>query len=300
MSRRVASSAVLSVLLTTVLVVSTVTPATAAPEEEDTNSSSSIPSVPTMDAGGDPDTESSAPAGSFKDAPPVGLPEAPPAPEPVQGAQTDLSEFADGSQPVVDRDEFSTTYEGPDDSLVSAVSPTPLNVKDDSGGWVPIETDLSTTGPWSWLGQGGAEVQKHPLKPEFAEYADDANLLTMTRGDDALTFGLDGAAHSVLERDLAPWSEEKNHLEYKNVFENVVLPNLIIGPIAIIVGALVFHFRQKIRDHTVNSEKAALGDRAGDRLGQLQTPFWVGVAGIGGVVVGLVMIVGGLSILVTT
>ncbi|WP_179150684.1 PA14 domain-containing protein [Leifsonia sp. NCR5] len=209
-------------LVSTVLVVSSVTPAAAAPDEE-SPSSSSIPSVPSMDAGGEPDTSASAPAGSFKDAPPVGLPESPPAPEPVQGAKPDLSEFADGDQQVVDRDEFSTTYEGPDDSLVSAISPTPVNVKADDGAWVPIQTDLSTTGPLSWLGQGGAEVQQHPLKPEFAEHADDAKLLTMSRGDDTVTFSLDGAAHSVLERDLAPWSEEKNHLEYKHVFDNVDL-----------------------------------------------------------------------------
>ena len=176
-----------------------------------------------MDAGNISEADSSAPAGSFEDAPPVGLPASPPAPAPVAGSKEDLSDFADGSRTVVARDEFSTTYEGSGDSKVSAVSATPLNMKDDDGAWVPIQTDLATTGPWSWLGQGGAEVEQHPLKPEFAEYADDAKLLTMTRGDHAITFGLDKAAHKVLERDLSPWSEEKNHLEYKDVFENVDL-----------------------------------------------------------------------------
>lgn len=81
---------------------------------------------------------------------------------------------------------------------------------------------------------------------------------------------------------------------------NVVLPDLIVGPIAIAIGVLVFIFRQTIRDWTVKSESGAVGDRAGDRLGQFQTPFWVGFAGLGGIVVGLTMLVGGVVVLVTT
>lgn len=77
---------------------------------------------------------------------------------------------------------------------------------------------------------------------------------------------------------------------------NVVLPDFIVGPIAIAIGVLVFIFRQTIRDWTVKSESGAVGDR----LGQFQTPFWVGFAGLGGIVVGLTMLVGGVVVLVTT
>ncbi|TIH32262.1 hypothetical protein D4765_15905 [Subtercola vilae] len=121
--------------------------------------------------------------------------------------------------------EFTDTYAGPAGMKIQAVSPTPINVQDPSqnNAWVPIQTDLSTTGAFSWLGQGGAKVAVHPLHPEFSQYADDANVVTMTKDGATLGFGLQGAAHSVLERDLSPWSNTKNHLEYKNVFTNTDL-----------------------------------------------------------------------------
>ncbi|MBN9633611.1 MAG: hypothetical protein J0I18_23935 [Actinobacteria bacterium] len=80
---------------------------------------------------------------------------------------------------------------------------------------------------------------------------------------------------------------------------NIVLPNLIIGPIVVIVGILVFIFRRQLRDMTVNAEKTAFGEKPGRALGQLQTPFWAGVAGIGGVAIGILMIIGGIVTLVS-
>lgn len=147
-------------------------------------------------------------------------------PVPAEGesdAAQVLDDFDPESERVTERGEFTNTYEGDDDSNVTSVSPTPVNVQDDSGNWVPIETDLETTGALSWLGRGGAKVDLHPLQPEFAEKADSPKLLTMTNDEHAVTFALQGAASSVLERDLAPWSEAKNHLEYKNVFDGVDL-----------------------------------------------------------------------------
>ena len=49
-------------------------------------------------------------------------------------------------------------------------------------------------------------------------------------------------------------------------------------------------FRRQIRDYTVAKERDALPKRAGDYVDGRQTPFWVGVAGASGVVLGLVMI----------
>ncbi|RFA17767.1 hypothetical protein [Subtercola boreus] len=135
----------------------------------------------------------------------------------------DLQDFDPDGKPVIAQDEFSQTYAGPDGSKIAAVSATPINVQDDAGSWVPIQTELETTGSASWLGQGGAKVDDHPLHPEFSQYASDTNVLRMTKGDDAIGFTLRGAAASVLERDLSPWSETKNHLEYKNVFDNTDL-----------------------------------------------------------------------------
>ncbi|MGO4299405.1 hypothetical protein [Leifsonia sp. RAF41] len=78
-----------------------------------------------------------------------------------------------------------------------------------------------------------------------------------------------------------------------------VLPNLIIGPLVIVIGVLVIVFRRQVRDATVNAEKTAVGDRIGRAAGLLQTPFWVAAAGIIGVLVGILMLIGGVVTLVS-
>jgi RHS repeat-associated protein len=221
--RRTVLSSVVSVLVSAVLVVSVVTPVEAAPAVAKPQKGLEVPALPESadpTAAADP---SEVPQGSF-DSPPALREETPtPADSVDPSAGSDVSDFDPDGKPVVARDEFSTTYEGAGDSKVSAVSPTPVNVQDDGGDWVPIQTDLATTGPMSWLGQGGAEVKLHPLQPEFAEHADDTSLLKLTSDGESIGFALKGSADSVLERDLAPWSNSKNHLEYEDVFPHVDL-----------------------------------------------------------------------------
>ncbi|WP_146082134.1 PA14 domain-containing protein [Rathayibacter sp. AY1A3] len=136
----------------------------------------------------------------------------------------DVSDPVDGL-PVVERDEYSTTYERADSSRTTVITSLPSNVQTDDGGWVEATTELETTGEMSWLGRGGAEVEDHALAPTFAEFADDDHVLTMESDDHKLGFNLRGAAHSVLERDLSPWAgeEARSHLEYKDVFNDVDL-----------------------------------------------------------------------------
>lgn len=144
-------------------------------------------------------------------------------PEEAEAEPDALENFTPNASDVVARDEFSTTYEAEDGIRVSEVSPTPTNVKNGDEEWVPIQTELETTGAWSWIGRGGAKVDVHPLNPEFAPAANDENVLKVTRGKYSLGFTLEDAASSELERDLAPWSDSKNHLEYLDVFPNVDL-----------------------------------------------------------------------------
>ncbi|TIH33901.1 hypothetical protein [Subtercola vilae] len=134
-----------------------------------------------------------------------------------------MQNFDPAGKQVIASTEFSDTYAGPNGTKISSVSATPINVQDAAApdatdGWAPIQTDLQTTGVWSWLGQGGAKVDQHPLHPQFSQYADDANVLQLAKNANTIGFTLQGASHSVLERDLAPSSDTKNHLEYKNVF----------------------------------------------------------------------------------
>lgn len=155
------------------------------------------------------------------------LPSTPtPAPESTDAPTTEVLSAEDlANLPVVEREEYSTTYELPDSAKTTVLTALPSNVKDDEGEWVEASTELSTTGGLSWLGRGGAEVEQHPLAPVFSEYADAENVLTMERDGHALGFTLRGAAHSVLERDVSPWADddERSHLEYKGVFDDVDL-----------------------------------------------------------------------------
>lgn len=171
---------------------------------------------PAQDAG----PAGSLPSGDFSR--PPSQPTAPRSADGSQGDSPDLSSFDPSGKTVVSRDEFTNTYDTGNGNRVSLVSAAPVNV-DLGDGFVPIKTDLSTTGPWSWLGQGGAKAEVHPLEPEFAEYADDAKLVSMTKGDYSFSYSVEGAARKVLERDLAPWSSTKNHVEYRDVFSSTDL-----------------------------------------------------------------------------
>lgn len=162
---------------------------------------------------------------------PFALPDVEPSPiavdpeanaEEVEAAVSDFDE--DGAE-ILARDEFSTTYAAADATKVTELSLTPINVRDDDGGWVPVETDLETTGSLAWLGQGGAEVELHPLAPVFAAKADSRNVVTLNKDGHTLGFTLRSAAASSLARDLAPWAdrESKSHLEYPSVFPGVDL-----------------------------------------------------------------------------
>ncbi|TIH31226.1 PA14 domain-containing protein, partial [Subtercola vilae] len=156
---------------------------------------------------------------------PATTPDSPATAAPDQSA---VKDFDPTGKQVIAATEFSDTYAGPNGTTISSVSASPINMQstaapDATGGWVPIQTDLQTTGPWSWLGQGGAKVDQHPLHPQFSQYADDQNVVQLAKDANTIGFTLQGANHSVLERDLAAWSSTRNHLEYKNVFDNTDL-----------------------------------------------------------------------------
>ncbi|MFC9558177.1 PA14 domain-containing protein [Agromyces sp. NPDC056965] len=133
-----------------------------------------------------------------------------------------LEEFDPAGVQVLDREEFSQTYKGPDGTRVTELSDEPLNVRVD-GKWKPVETDLAGRGPFALLGRGGAEVAQHPMQPVFAENASEESLVTLTRGAHTVSFSLVGAASSQLTRDREPWSDEKNRLEYPEVFPDTDL-----------------------------------------------------------------------------
>ncbi|MDO9395496.1 MAG: PA14 domain-containing protein, partial [Herbiconiux sp.] len=158
------------------------------------------------------------PTGDFTDEPdpdPVPVPDAPPA---LVSESPSVDGFVPDASDLVDRDEFSSSYRTDDGSIATVVSAEPQNVAvgDD---WAPISTAVHTSGPLAWLGIGGAEADRHPLHPVFADSAADPSLVTVTRGGHALSFTLRGAADSVIDRSAAG----DGHLEYPSVFPDADL-----------------------------------------------------------------------------
>lgn len=223
-----ARSVVVAFGLAVVMVVSLTSPVSAAEDDQPpTESGLEVP----LDQGVLPqvDSEPAAPVtpesieGDFSSEPGVELVGEP---EPAKMVSSEPEEsFSDldlNKLEVVERGEFEQTFATPGGATVTQLAKEPINVKDD-GEWVPIETDVAGTGFFSFLGWGGAEVERHPLRPTFAETASDRDVVTMTRDGHTLGFTLRGAAGSKLVRDIAPWSEEKNHVEYRDVFEHTDL-----------------------------------------------------------------------------
>ncbi|UOQ89205.1 PA14 domain-containing protein [Agromyces endophyticus] len=123
---------------------------------------------------------------------------------------------------IVDRGEFETTYDLGDGVSMVDLSQEPQNIKID-GEWETIQTAVDGTGFWSFLGFGGGEVAKHPLRPEFAETASDDGILRLSKDGYDIAFTLVDAGGSKLVRDLNPWSGERSRVVYGDVFPNTDL-----------------------------------------------------------------------------
>jgi hypothetical protein len=123
---------------------------------------------------------------------------------------TDESEDFDVEEAELVESTTSTNiYETDDGFMVTEFSDVPLNVLDDSGGWVPISTDVEVIGD-------SASVANHPLTPVFAEFADDSAVLSVSARDETLTFELIGAAASELIAETP--TVDSNEVVYHDVF----------------------------------------------------------------------------------
>src|SRR6218665_25621 len=103
--------------------------------------------------------------------------------------------FEKGRGRVVDRSEDSVTWEGVGGLRLVEVSSVPGRVGS-GGSWREISTDVRGRGFFSWLGRGGGEVVDHPLRPVFAERADESPVLGVTREGFRVGFSLVGGSGS--------------------------------------------------------------------------------------------------------
>src|SRR5690606_37989427 len=100
--------------------------------------------------------------------------------QPVDMASLDIDAL-----PVLERDEFTTTYELPDGRRLAALGEAPLNVEVD-GEWVPVDEKLARV-------VGGWEAAEHPLAPEFSQRSG-GDVVTVKSDDYSLSWRLLGAA----------------------------------------------------------------------------------------------------------
>ena len=127
------------------------------------------------------------------------------------------STFDPETSELVERGEFSTTYENVDETFTTVFSPTPVHAQVD-GEWVPIDTTLNPEA------EGTLSQDAHPLRPEFAANAQDEGAFSVSTDDYQVSFTLEGAESSEATRDLVPRSMVgQNEVTYPEVFDEVDL-----------------------------------------------------------------------------
>jgi RHS repeat-associated protein len=118
---------------------------------------------------------------------------------------------------VVERDEFTTTWELEDGSFATAISAVPLNAEDESGAWVPVSVDLEKAS------DGSFSSEVNPVDPVFAPIANEDGAFSVSRDGWDLEYTLVDADRSRLQGSAGMAKGEPDRMVYPEVFENVDL-----------------------------------------------------------------------------
>ncbi|RUQ10137.1 PA14 domain-containing protein [Curtobacterium sp. HSID17257] len=154
---------------------------------------------------------------------PTGDPDdpAPAAQDPAAGASA--TGIAKGAE-LTSQSTYQNTWTNPNGTNVTQMSRVPLNVKDDSGQWVPISTKVEKTD------DGGFAVDNHPLQPEFASSTGvdgpDYTVTSSSTGD-RVSFELEGerdADAHVPTKDQLAASDQPGAKASRGVSYDDVLP----------------------------------------------------------------------------
>jgi hypothetical protein len=148
--------------------------------------------------------------------------------QPAAPAAVELPDGYEGFDPessqLVDRDEYSNVYQNEDGTFTSEISIEPVNVPDGDD-WVPASDEITHD-------SSGWEADNHPLSPEFAAHADDT--MTASHGGSDVTFTLEGAEHSHIQRV----SGTDDAIEYEDAIDGADLRYDALG--AAVKETLVF------------------------------------------------------------
>lgn len=66
-----------------------------------------------------------------------------------------------------------------------------------------------------------------------------------------------------------------------------------IGILAVVGGILIVKFRKGLYKRTIDEQRMLVGRSMGSAFERLQSPFWIGVVGVGASILGLVFLVMG-------
>ncbi len=157
----------------------------------------------------------------------IAAPEAPP--EPVkfgsdrEGDAANITAEALEELPVVDRSEFSTTYDQGDGVFAEVISQEPVHILDAEGDYVDIETSAS-------FNDGRWVVDPHPMSPSFADSAGDTDVVRFSMGGYEVGFTLMDARDASIESPWFPWFQgPRDEIRYPDVFDNVDLTYTVSG-----------------------------------------------------------------------
>jgi RHS repeat-associated protein len=137
--------------------------------------------------------------------------------EPSKGGPVEALDL--GTAEVLERSEFETVYENPEGGGTIVSSMIPLNAEASDGEWVPIDTSLSREA------DGSYSTDEHPLDPSFAPSAGDEGVFEVSRDGYHVSFTLEGAADSEIERGYRPprTVTDGDDFSYEEVFDGVDL-----------------------------------------------------------------------------
>ncbi|MBA4248638.1 MAG: hypothetical protein C0444_10150, partial [Microbacterium sp.] len=123
----------------------------------------------------------------------------------------DLDKINLDDREVVDRDRFSTTYEGPRGTSIAVLGETPQNVEVD-GEWVATDDSLNRN-------TSGWQADLHPLAPEVSSRAG-GEIVSMTDGEYEVSWRLLGAANSKASMGVSADGEQAPVL-FRDVLDGV-------------------------------------------------------------------------------
>lgn len=126
---------------------------------------------------------------------------------------------------VAARTETSTIFANADGTYTTELTPEPTNVRAADGSWQPISTVVAAST------DGGGQIARHPLSPQFAPKGDSADLLRVSRNGAEVSISLLGARAKSLSRkgsvatysDVLPGADLEYEVTPGSVKESVVL-----------------------------------------------------------------------------